>query len=65
LGVMNFFSELPNFCRLACCTCIEVNMRLYFVQMAAPAFYEVDIGGTVRFDGLHWEGFPRLAWETL
>jgi hypothetical protein len=33
--------------------------------MAAPVFLEYGADGTVRTDGLHWEGFPRLEWEAL
>jgi hypothetical protein len=28
-------------------------------------FFEYGAHGTVYNDGLHWEGFPRLAWEAL
>jgi hypothetical protein len=28
-------------------------------------FHEYDADGTIRTNGLHWEGFPRLAWEAL
>jgi hypothetical protein len=28
-------------------------------------FHEFDADGTIRTNGLHWEGFPRLAWEAL
>jgi hypothetical protein len=38
---------------------------LHFVQMAFPVFLEFDADGTIRTNGLHWEGFPRLAWEAL
>jgi hypothetical protein len=40
-------------------------MCYIFVQMAFPAFHEFDVDGTIRTNGLHWEGFPRLAWEAL
>jgi hypothetical protein len=33
--------------------------------MAFPVFHEYDTDGTIRTNGLHWEGFPRLAWEAL
>jgi hypothetical protein len=33
--------------------------------MVFPVFHEYDADGTIRTNGLHWEGFPRLAWETL
>jgi hypothetical protein len=33
--------------------------------MAFPVFHELYADGTVRTNGLHWEGFPRLAWEAL
>jgi hypothetical protein len=33
--------------------------------MAFPVFHEFDADGTIRTNGLHWEGFPRLAWEAL
>jgi hypothetical protein len=36
-----------------------------FVQIAFPVFHEFDADGTIRTNGLHWEGFPRLAWEAL
>jgi hypothetical protein len=36
-----------------------------FVRMAFPMFHEYDADGTIRTNGLHWEGFPRLAWEAL
>jgi hypothetical protein len=28
-------------------------------------FHEYDADGTIHTNGLHWEGFPRLAWEAL
>jgi hypothetical protein len=31
--------------------------------MVAPVFLEYDAECTIRTNGLHWEGFPRLAWE--
>jgi hypothetical protein len=33
--------------------------------MAQPAVYEIDANGTISTDALHWEGFPRILWETL
>jgi hypothetical protein len=33
--------------------------------MAFPVFHEFDTDGMIRTNGLHWEGFPRLAWEAL
>jgi hypothetical protein len=33
--------------------------------MAFPMFHEFDANGTIRINRLHWEGFPRLAWEAL
>jgi hypothetical protein len=33
--------------------------------MAFPVFHKYDADSTIRTNGLHWEGFPRLAWETL
>jgi hypothetical protein len=33
--------------------------------MAAPVFLEYGADGMICTDGLHWEGFPRLAWEAL
>jgi hypothetical protein len=38
-------------------------MSYIFVQMAFPVFHEFDADGTIRTNGLHWEGFPHLAWE--
>jgi hypothetical protein len=38
-------------------------MCYIFVQMAFPVFHEFDADGAIRTNGLHWEGFPRLAWE--
>jgi hypothetical protein len=40
-------------------------MSYICVQMAFPVFHEFDANGTIRTNGLHWEGFPRLAWEAL
>jgi hypothetical protein len=40
-------------------------MCYIFVQMSFPVFHEFDTYGTIRTNGLHWEGFPRLAWEAL
>jgi hypothetical protein len=40
-------------------------MSYICVQMAFPVFHEFDADGTIRTNGLHWEGFPRLAWEAL
>jgi hypothetical protein len=33
--------------------------------MAFPVFHEYDADGTICTNRLHWEGFPRLVWETL
>jgi hypothetical protein len=33
--------------------------------MAQPPIYEINADGTIRTDALHWEGFPRILWETL
>jgi hypothetical protein len=33
--------------------------------MDLPVFHEFDANGTIRTNGMHWEGFPRLAWEAL
>jgi hypothetical protein len=33
--------------------------------MAFPVFHEYDADDTIRTNGFHWEGFPRLAWEAL
>jgi hypothetical protein len=33
--------------------------------MAFPVFHEFDTDGTIRTNGLHWEGCSRLAWEAL
>jgi hypothetical protein len=40
-------------------------MCYIFVQIAFPVFHEFDADGTIRTNVLHWEGFPRLAWEAL
>jgi hypothetical protein len=37
-------------------------MSYIFVQMALPVFHAFDADSTIRTNGLHWEGFPRLAW---
>jgi hypothetical protein len=44
---------------------LRSDMSYIFVQMAFPVFHEFDADGTIRTNGLHWEGFPRLAWEAL
>jgi hypothetical protein len=28
-------------------------------------FHQFDADGMIRTNWLHWEGFPRLAWEAL
>jgi hypothetical protein len=33
--------------------------------MSFPVFHEFDDDGKIRTNELHWEGFPRLAWEAL
>jgi hypothetical protein len=38
-------------------------MCYIFVKMAFLVFHEFDADGTIRTNRLHWEGFPRLAWE--
>jgi hypothetical protein len=35
------------------------------VQMVQPPIYKIDADGTICTDALHWEGFPRILWETL
>jgi hypothetical protein len=44
---------------------LRPDMCYIFVQMAFPVFHEFNADGTIRTNGLHWEGFPRLAWEAL
>jgi hypothetical protein len=44
---------------------LRPDMSYICVQMAFPVFHEFDADGTIRANGLHWEGFPRLAWEVL
>jgi hypothetical protein len=44
---------------------LKPDMCYIFVQMAFPVFHEFDADGTISTNGLHWEGFPRLAWEAL
>jgi hypothetical protein len=44
---------------------LRPDMCYIFVQMAFPVFHELDTDGTIRTNGLHWEGFPRLVWEAL
>jgi hypothetical protein len=44
---------------------LRPDMCYIFVQMVFPVFHEFDTDGTIRTNGLHWEGFPRLAWEAL
>jgi hypothetical protein len=44
---------------------LRPDMCYIFVQMAFLVFHEFDVDGTIRTNGLHWEGFPRLAWEAL
>jgi hypothetical protein len=62
---MNFYSQLPEFLHLTCCSLWDLTCVTSFVQMAFPVFHEYDADGTIRTNGLHWEGFPRLAWEAL
>jgi hypothetical protein len=33
--------------------------------MDFPVFHQFDADGTIRTNGLHWEGFPHLVWEAL
>jgi hypothetical protein len=40
-------------------------MCYIFVQMVFPVFHEFDADGTIRTNGLHWDGFLRIAWEAL
>jgi hypothetical protein len=44
---------------------LRPDMCYIFVHMAFPVFHVFDADGTIRTNGLHWEGFPRLAWEAL
>jgi hypothetical protein len=44
---------------------LRLDMCYIFVQMAFPVFHEFGADGTIRTNGLHWEGFPLLAWEAL
>jgi hypothetical protein len=43
----------------------DLTCVTFSVLMAFPVFHEFDTDGTIRTNGLHWEGFPRLAWEAL
>jgi hypothetical protein len=44
---------------------LRPDMCYIFVHMALPVFHEFNADGTIRTNGLHWEGFPHLAWEAL
>jgi hypothetical protein len=44
---------------------LRPHMCYIFVQMAFPVFHEFDADGTIRTNGWHWDGFPRLVWEAL
>jgi hypothetical protein len=44
---------------------LRSDMSYICVQMDFPVFHQFDADGTIRTNGLHWEGFPRLAWEAL
>jgi hypothetical protein len=44
---------------------LRPGMCYNFVQMAFPVFHKFDGDSTICTNGLHWEGFPRLAWEAL
>jgi hypothetical protein len=44
---------------------LRPDMCYIFVQMVFPVFHEFDADGTICTNGLHWEGFPCLAWEAL
>jgi hypothetical protein len=35
------------------------------MQMVGRLFWEVHLGGSVRTDGLHLEGFARILWDAL
>jgi hypothetical protein len=37
----------------------------FLFQMAAPSNPFWDHAGHLHTDALHWEGFPRLLWESL
>jgi hypothetical protein len=56
---MNFYSPFDMSFSL------RSDMSYICVQMAFPVFHEFDADGTIRTNGLHWEGFPCLAWEAL
>jgi hypothetical protein len=44
---------------------LRPDMCYIIVQMAFPVFHEFDADGMICTNRLHWEGFPRLAWEAL
>jgi hypothetical protein len=37
----------------------------FLLQMAAPSNVFWDHAGHLHTNALHWEGFPRLLWESL
>jgi hypothetical protein len=44
---------------------LRPDMCYTFCTDDFPMFHEFDADGTIHTNGLHWEGFPRLAWEAL
>jgi hypothetical protein len=62
--VMNFIRNCQNF-TFDMPFSLRPDMCYICVQMTFPVFHEFDTDGTIRTNGLHWEGFPRLAWEAL
>jgi hypothetical protein len=44
---------------------LRSDMGYVCVHMDFPVFHQFDADGTIRTNRLHWEGFPRLAWEAL
>jgi hypothetical protein len=43
----------------------KISPSEFLFQMAAPSNIFSDHAGHLDTNALHWEGFPRLLWESL
>jgi hypothetical protein len=43
----------------------HISPFAFLLQMATPSNVFWDLEGHFHTNALHWEGFPRLLWESL
>jgi hypothetical protein len=46
-------------------TFFQISPFEFLLQMAAPSNVSWDHAGHLHTNGLHWDGFPHLLWDSM